>query len=177
VQCSSIVSAWRREPNSHNATKLPERATLNGVSNPIHTAQRRVTIYLAAPKCLARHRLRSAELHPAALRGSQYLVSNRLCESACRPAAAGPAVPTLVGASGGRKSSAAATYRIGLLRHHQAWHPSGLHAPSQLRAVLPNPSLEPTRYGRQRKPGLRHMVHHLRPGLRCLPPRAAQLER
>jgi hypothetical protein len=41
----------------------------------------------------------------------------------------------------------------------------------------PNSSLEPTRYGRQRKPGLRHLVHHLSPGLRRLPPRSAQLER
>jgi hypothetical protein len=39
--------------------------------------------------------------------------------------------------------------------------------------VRPNPSFKPTRYGRQRKPGLRHLVHHLSPGLRCLPPRAA----
>ena len=41
----------------------------------------------------------------------------------------------------------------------------------------PNHSLEPTRSGRQRKPGLRYAVHLLSPGLRCLPPRAAQLER
>jgi hypothetical protein len=41
----------------------------------------------------------------------------------------------------------------------------------------PNPSFEPTRYGRQRKPGLRYSVHCLSPGLRRLPPRAAQLER
>jgi hypothetical protein len=40
-------------------------------------------------------------------------------------------------------------------------------------AVMPNPSFKPTRYGRQRKPGLRHLVHHRRPGLRCLPTRAA----
>ena len=40
-------------------------------------------------------------------------------------------------------------------------------------ALTPNPSFKPTRYGRQRKPGLRHLVHHLSPGLRCLPPRAA----
>jgi hypothetical protein len=45
------------------------------------------------------------------------------------------------------------------------------------RRVMPNPSVEWTRYGRQRKPGLRHTVHHLRPGLRCLPPRAPHLER
>ena len=31
--------------------------------------------------------------------------------------------------------------------------------------VRPNPSLNRTRYGKRRKPGLRHMVHHLSPGL------------
>ena len=43
--------------------------------------------------------------------------------------------------------------------------------------VRPNPSLEPTRYGRLCKPGLRYAVHSLSPGLQSLPPRAAQLER
>jgi hypothetical protein len=43
--------------------------------------------------------------------------------------------------------------------------------------MRPNTSFEPTRYGRQRKPGLRYAVHFLSPGLRSLPPRAAQLER
>lgn len=43
--------------------------------------------------------------------------------------------------------------------------------------MRPNPSLEPARYGMRRKPGLRHMVHHLSPGLRRMPPRSAQLER
>lgn len=46
-----------------------------------------------------------------------------------------------------------------------------------LHQVGPNPSFEPTRYGRQRKPGSRHMVHHREPGLRRLPPRASQLQR
>ncbi|CAD5373047.1 hypothetical protein RA210_U280022 [Rubrivivax sp. A210] len=41
----------------------------------------------------------------------------------------------------------------------------------------PNPSLEPTRYGRHCKPVLRYSVHCLRPGLQCLPPRSAQLAR
>ena len=36
----------------------------------------------------------------------------------------------------------------------------------------PNPSLNRTRYGKQRKPGLRHLVHHRSPGLRCSPPRS-----
>ena len=37
---------------------------------------------------------------------------------------------------------------------------------------MPNPSLNLTRYGKRRKPGLLHMVHHRSPGLRRLPPRA-----
>jgi len=41
----------------------------------------------------------------------------------------------------------------------------------------PNPSLEPTRYGRHCKPGLSQSYYRLSPGLQCLPPRAAQLER
>ena len=40
-------------------------------------------------------------------------------------------------------------------------------------AVLPNPSLKLTRYGRLCKPGLRYAVHFLSPGLQSLPPRAA----
>jgi hypothetical protein len=39
-------------------------------------------------------------------------------------------------------------------------------------ALPPNPSLNRTRYGKHRKPSLRHMVHHLSLGLRCLPPQA-----
>jgi hypothetical protein len=38
--------------------------------------------------------------------------------------------------------------------------------------LRPNNSFNRTRYGKRRKPGLRHLVHHLRPGLRHLPPRA-----
>ena len=39
--------------------------------------------------------------------------------------------------------------------------------------VTPNPSRKLTRYGRHCKPGLRHSVYSLSPGLQCLPPRAA----
>jgi hypothetical protein len=39
-------------------------------------------------------------------------------------------------------------------------------------ALMPNPSLNRTRYGKRRKPGLRHLVHHLSSGLRRLPPRS-----
>ena len=40
-------------------------------------------------------------------------------------------------------------------------------------AVLPNPSLKLTRYGKHCKAGLRHTMHHLSPALQCSPPRAA----
>jgi hypothetical protein len=40
-------------------------------------------------------------------------------------------------------------------------------------AVKPNPSFKPTRYGRQRKLGVRRLRHLRTPSLRCLPPRAA----
>ena len=54
---------------------------------------------------------------------------------------------------------------------------SGLREPSRrgkLRSppALPNPSLNRTGYGGQRKPGLWHIVHHHSPGLRCPPPPA-----
>jgi len=44
---------------------------------------------------------------------------------------------------------------------------------TQALPVRPNPSLKLTRYGRRRKAGPRHMVHHRAPALRRLPPRAA----
>jgi len=48
----------------------------------------------------------------------------------------------------------------------------------QWRCTLrPNPSLEPTRYGRHCKPGLSQWKYRLSPGLQYLPTRAAQLER
>lgn len=43
--------------------------------------------------------------------------------------------------------------------------------------VRPNPSLEPTRYGRQWLAAPRHGGHHRYAASHCLPPRAAQLER
>jgi hypothetical protein len=43
--------------------------------------------------------------------------------------------------------------------------------------VRPNPSFDRARYCTHRRPGLRHMAYHLSPGVRCLLPRAGQLER
>jgi hypothetical protein len=43
----------------------------------------------------------------------------------------------------------------------------------QSATAMPNPSLNHrTCYGKRRKPGPRHMVHHLSPGLRRSPPQA-----
>ena len=39
--------------------------------------------------------------------------------------------------------------------------------------LMPNPSFKPTRYGRQRKPGVRRLRHLRTPALRRLPQRAA----
>jgi hypothetical protein len=43
--------------------------------------------------------------------------------------------------------------------------------------VLPNPSLEATRYGMRCKPGPRRSAHFRDPGLQRIPPRSPQLER
>ena len=44
---------------------------------------------------------------------------------------------------------------------------------SNVARVRPNPSLKLTRYGMQRKPGVRRLRHLRTPGLHCTPPRAA----
>jgi hypothetical protein len=41
------------------------------------------------------------------------------------------------------------------------------------RALRPNPSLKLTRYGMQRKAGVRCLRHCRTPALHCMPPRAA----
>ena len=43
--------------------------------------------------------------------------------------------------------------------------------------AVANHSLKWTRYGKRRKPGLRHMVHQISPGLLRLPPQIGELER
>jgi hypothetical protein len=62
---------------------------------------------------------------------------------------------------------------VTVAHHHELREPQTAEAFTSKRVpVLPNHSLNRTRYGRQRKPGPRHMVHHLVPGLRRLPPQA-----
>jgi hypothetical protein len=62
------------------------------------------------------------------------------------------------------------------LQHRHATSDSGSesqHANLRPSALRPNPSLKLTRYGMQRKPGVRRLRHLRTPGLHCMPPRAA----
>jgi hypothetical protein len=57
------------------------------------------------------------------------------------------------------------------------WQASGVSCSGNIHAVLPNPSVNRTRYGSRRKPGVCHSNYRHTPGLRRLPPRAGYLER
>jgi hypothetical protein len=59
----------------------------------------------------------------------------------------------------------------------KTWRASGVVCLGNIQAVLPNPSVNQTRYGSRRKPGVCHSNHRHTPGLRRLPPRAGYLER
>jgi hypothetical protein len=54
-----------------------------------------------------------------------------------------------------------------------AWALTIHYKRSNTGAVRPNPSLKLTRYGMQRKPGVRRLGHLRTPGLHCTPTRAA----
>ena len=135
---------------------------------------------------------RSAQAQPVVAVGSRSLTQQAPVQpashaSSCTPGKAQSALPSC------RSGAAAAKYgsRYMLLRTSAGSTASpwsscrlqrgagsarrvfGSPTPAGLPQARPNPSFKPTRYGRQRKPGLRHLVHHLSPGLRCLPPRAA----
>ena len=56
---------------------------------------------------------------------------------------------------------------------HAANAPAFTQVRSRSSAAPPNPSLKLTRYGMQRKPGVRRLRHLRTPGLHCTPPRAA----
>ncbi len=74
-----------------------------------------------------------------------------------------------------RRGTTSSVYRSRCLMR---WPPSRgslvlSQAPVEAQAVLPNPSLKLTRYGRHCKPGLSHLNYRLSPGLQYLPTRAA----
>ncbi len=66
---------------------------------------------------------------------------------------------------------------VAQVRHTSALRVAAGFNNSTPTAVRPNPSVNLTRYGTQRKPGPRALRHHREPGLRCAPPRAGYLER
>jgi hypothetical protein len=75
----------------------------------------------------------------------------------------------------------AATVRTEVaLRHPRSVQPRGSPAPNirlAQRTLRPNPSVNRTRYGRQRKAGAQRLRHCRAPALHRLPPRAGYLER
>jgi hypothetical protein len=73
----------------------------------------------------------------------------------------------------------ATTGRSRILFHWRAKAPPALGTTPRrhLRTVLPNTSVNRTRYGRQRKAGMQWLRHFRTPALRRLPPRAGYLER
>jgi hypothetical protein len=169
--------ACRREPNSHNAAK-PRAPLVRGVLRRSAPAQQPQKTQNLATQ-LVRRRL------PKLVRG--------VVGSASRQAVFCREAPLPVSSLARRFRGGFGFARLCWRRRENCQRSGGSSRVSlrQLsqgrllfsqnvvlrRTVLPNPSLEPTRYGRQRKPGLRHLVHHLSPGLRRLPPRSAQLER
>ena len=61
---------------------------------------------------------------------------------------------------------------LALSAHRASRGSSACAQRSRAPPAWPNTSFNRTRYGKRRKPGLRHLVHHLSPGLRRSPPRA-----
>ncbi len=62
---------------------------------------------------------------------------------------------------------------VGVLQEAGLLRVRGRNRASRPAPVMPNPSLKLTRYGMQRKPGVRRLRHLRTPGLHCTPPRAA----
>jgi hypothetical protein len=177
-RCSfSRKCACRREPNSHNAAK-PRAAPVPGVlrrSAPGQQPQR--TQNSATP--LVQHQL--PQLVSAVVGNASR--QTKFCRQALLS----------VSSSARRCPGGFGFARLCPWRRENCQRPGSLSSVSLRRqsrgrlrvpqkvvprcSVLPNPSVEPTRYGRQRKAGPRPRRHFRSPALRCLPPRASHLER
>jgi hypothetical protein len=171
VQRSSRVSASRREQNSHNAAEprlpRPESGLMHCLTAELNTASTQHMLYAyRSPR-----RLQLACV--SASRGSAF-ASGRASS-----------VSSSARRQGGRSvSSQQISWRQD--DHHRLGGSSvtsprtsskGSRGTTSARlatcSVLPNPSLKLTRYGMQRKPGVRRLRHLRTPGLHCMPPRAA----
>jgi hypothetical protein len=167
--CSSRVSAWRREPNSHEAAEPPLTAAACGQSHEQLT-QQVASANMVWLRCgVVRRFMRSnvARLtQPLAHPSRQQNHIAALARSApCSASASSPAPRDAI-ASVSASTSSIGQFTLGL--HWRRCRPGG-RSP---RPARPNNSFNRTRYGKRRKPGPRHMVHHRAPGLRRLPPRA-----
>ena len=166
---SSRVSALRRGPNSHEGGKSAwSRAGQRvGTRSPEELTQ-------DAPTSLSMAPIWQRRSHPVA-RGARFGANQhpqpgqRLGQ---RPRTKQRLLTVSTETKPPEPNAAAARRqaRFGGNTQPRSLHPSACARATS--AATPNPSLNRTRYGKHRKPGPRHMVHHRVPGLRCSPPRS-----
>ena len=181
MRYASRVSAFRRELNSHDAAQ-PQYIHFRSASdweNPHAVAARRALKSHLAAQAQADHELELEEA--AVLRFASNFGLPLLCwlPSAVRSAQRYQAGPGTVG-DRQRRTGKEVGCRCGSKRGRRvsSQHSSSCREGASVkpvctgRALMPNPSLNLTRYGRQRKPGVRRLRHLRTPGLHCLPPRA-----
>jgi hypothetical protein len=155
---ASFLHRHRAQPRS----PVPEQLW---TSRPTRMVRR------AGISALRRHRSLVQQASAAALRGKSGLSPSGRCYPVSQSAARDATAPSRsVCRGGGRAQASSACNARGLLAATCSCEST---ACLESEAVLPNPSLKLTRYGMQRKPGVRRLRHLRTPGLHCTPPRAA----
>jgi len=166
---SSKASACRRGPSSHETANSPLAAASCAPSREPQaeqvTAAGIVGLRLGAWRSVLRSNAGCLANSVARLSAQRCRISAHACQQAFSAPPTSVAHRNLVALV---PASVASFGQLSLVLHRRRCRPAGLAH----RTARPNPSLNRTRYGKRRKPELRHMVHHLSPGLRHLPPRA-----
>jgi len=183
VQCSSRVSACRRELNSHNAAKPRAVVSLHGPSRPRSTqrlrgAVKRVALLQQGDQDHAGEST-ATDLAPLCRLERQHCVGTAELQFVRGPLAASHRQPSSPRAAGSETRSArfaCAEREAPRARQQNECRPLTPPPRPQCR-VLPNPSVNRTRYGKSPWPGWRYAVHFRHPGQGVLPPRAGYLER
>jgi hypothetical protein len=174
----------RRELNSHDwSTSFPLRRTRRSHFSPRTTVNREGLLNsFAVPQVQAGH---EPELEEAALlrtASSTGLPLLRRIPATVCPFKGYEASPGAIRDDQERRQSEVGTSRSRQAKSNAPALPVAPRA-EQNQAVLdnyalmPNPSVNLTRYGRRRKPGLSQLYYCLSPGLQHLPTRAGYLER